>query len=100
MLHTVNKSPTEKFSLQSCLRVAKAGSDILLIEDGVYAAVSGAKHANLIENSLHQYQIYVLNADLESRGIDRSELIEGVETIDYAGFVALAVRNHAVHSWL
>ena len=39
MLHTINKSPYEKNSLQTCLRVAPDKSDILLIEDGVYAAL-------------------------------------------------------------
>ena len=33
MLHTVNKSPFEKTTLDSCLRFAQEGSAILLIED-------------------------------------------------------------------
>ncbi len=40
MLHTVNKSPFEKTSLDSCLRFAQEGSAILLLEDGVYALES------------------------------------------------------------
>ncbi len=100
MLHTVNKSLTDRPSLLSCLRLAKAGSDILLIEDGVYAAVSGTKHTALIEDSLACHQIFALEADLECRGIKKSQLIAGVEVVDYTGFVSLAVRNDAVHSWL
>ncbi len=100
MLHTVNKSPADKPSLQSCLRLAKAGGDILLIEDGVYAAVRGTEHAALIQDSLATHRIYALDADLECRGIRRSQLIDGVERVDYRGFVSLAVRNEAVHSWL
>ncbi len=42
ILHTVNKSPYEKNSLDSCLNLAKEGSAVLLIEDGVYAALKGA----------------------------------------------------------
>ena len=41
MLHTINKSPFEKNSFDSCLRLAGVGSAILLIEDAVYAAVEG-----------------------------------------------------------
>jgi sulfur relay protein TusB/DsrH len=41
MLHTVNKSPFDSHSLQTCLGLAKAGSDILLIEIALGAA--GAK---------------------------------------------------------
>jgi tRNA 2-thiouridine synthesizing protein B len=39
MLHTVNKSPFERNSLDSCLSHAKAGSSILLFEDGIYAVI-------------------------------------------------------------
>ena len=39
MLHTVNKSPFEKNSLETCLRLAEDNSSILLIEDGVYGAL-------------------------------------------------------------
>ena len=35
MLHTVNKSPFEKNSLETCLRLSEDNSSILLIEDGV-----------------------------------------------------------------
>jgi tRNA 2-thiouridine synthesizing protein B len=38
MLHIVNKSATERNSLESCLRMATKGSAVLLIEDAVYAA--------------------------------------------------------------
>ena len=60
MLHTVNKSPTEKSSLLSCLRLAQSGSDILLIEDGVYAAMSGTDSELVIRNALDNHRIYVL----------------------------------------
>ena len=46
MLHTVNKSPYEKNSLDTCLRLAKQGSAILLIEDGVYAATGGTSETD------------------------------------------------------
>jgi tRNA 2-thiouridine synthesizing protein B len=40
MLHTVNKSPTDRNSLESCIRLAKKGGSVLLIEDGVYGAMN------------------------------------------------------------
>ena len=46
MLHTVNKSPFDKSSLDTCLKFAKAGSSILLIEDGVYAIDNLCSHGN------------------------------------------------------
>ena len=38
-LHTVNKSPFESATFETCLGLAKSGSTILLIEDGVFAEV-------------------------------------------------------------
>ena len=43
LLHTVNKSPFEKNSLESCTRLAVKGGSILLTEDGVYGAIKKEK---------------------------------------------------------
>ena len=48
VLHTVNKSPFERNALESCLRLAKAGSSILLFEDGVIAAMQNTKFSERI----------------------------------------------------
>jgi tRNA 2-thiouridine synthesizing protein B len=45
MLHIVNKSHMQTSSLQSCLRLAKPGSALLLIEDAVYAATKAGAAA-------------------------------------------------------
>jgi len=100
MLHTINKSPFEKNSLQSCLRLAKPGSDILLIEDAVYAATRGTSVSDSVADAMNDHKIYALGPDLASRGIDPSSLIEGVEVVDFAGFVRLAASNDTVQSWL
>lgn len=100
MLHTVNKSPFEKNSLQTCFRLARRGSDVLLIEDAVYAALAGTRFESSLREALKRYAIFVLRADIEARGIDLASLIPGVETVDYPGFVDLALRNDRVQSWL
>ncbi len=41
MLHIVNKSHAQTSALQSCLRLARPGHALLLIEDAVYAATAG-----------------------------------------------------------
>jgi tRNA 2-thiouridine synthesizing protein B len=46
---------------------------------------------------LQSHPLYALKADLEARGLQR--WIEGVEIIDYEGFVAL-VEEHDVVPWL
>lgn len=100
MLHTINKSPFEKNSLQTCLRLAKPGNDILLIEDAVYAAMDGTSVSNTVSKAAKNYHLYVLGPDLASRGVAEDELIKGVEVVDYDGFVRLAAQNDTVQSWL
>ncbi len=99
MLHTVNKSPFEKTSLDTCLRLARPGSAILLIEDAVYAAARGTVCEQKLRQALGRCRVYALGADLQARGIDERGLIEGVEVVDYAGFVDLAVEHDGLQCW-
>ena len=96
MLHTVNKSPFERSSLDSCLRLAKKGSAILLFEDGVYGAMKNSKGAALLDG----LKVSVLGPDLAARGIPEDRLVDGVTVVDYAGFVDLVEANDKVQSWL
>ena len=100
MLHTVNKSPADKPSLHSCLRFAAQGSDVLLIEDGVYAALVGNQTESLIVEASGRVSFYALEPDLRCRGFGDEDVIDEVTLVDYAGFVDLAVRNPSVHAWL
>lgn len=73
-LHTVNKSPFDKNSLTSCLKYAKQGSAVLLIEDGVYAAINNTEATDKIKNALGSISIYVLKPDLETRGMSEGRV--------------------------
>ena len=99
MLHTVNKSPFEHRSLETCLKFARPGSAVLLIEDGVYAAARGTDVSNLVQEALKSVSIYALGPDIEARGM-QLRTIEGIQMVDYGGFVDLVVGHKAVHSWL
>lgn len=97
MLYTVNKSPLMFGNLKSLLRIAPANEPILLYEDGVYAAVKGAASEDMVKQALEQHPVYALRADLKARGL--TSLVDGVEIIDYAGFVELVEQHHVV-PWL
>ena len=99
-LHTVNKSPYEKNSLDSCLKFSKAGSSILLIEDGVYAAMKGAAAEGKLASAMADKKVYALGSDLKARGVTEDRVIDGVEIVDYAGFVDLVEANEKVQAWL
>ncbi len=100
MLHTVNKSPFEKNSLDTCLSLAQAGSDILLIEDGVYAAVAGNAIEGKLKDAIGNHSVFALGPDLSARGISEDKLIDGIKVVGYDGFVELAAKNDRVQSWL
>jgi tRNA 2-thiouridine synthesizing protein B len=99
MLHIVNKSPAQTSSLASCLRLAKDGHALLLTEDGVYAATAAGAGASGLALALPRLQVYALQADVEARGM-AGKLIDGVKTVDYAGFVGLVAEHPTNQSWL
>lgn len=99
ILHTVNKSPYEKGSLDTCLRFAKEGSAVLLYEDGVYAALKGARAEGTVKGA-QNVKFYVLGPDLKARGIAEDRIIDGVSVVDYAGFVDLSVEHDKVSAWV
>lgn len=99
MLHTVNKSPFEHKALETCLRFARQGSAVLLIEDGVYGAAKDTAVSSSIQEALKTVQIYVLKPDVEARGM-QNRVMDGVRLVDYGGFVDLVVEHDAVQSWL
>lgn len=100
MLHTVNKSPFEKNSLDSALRLAKDGSALLLIEDGVYAAMKGTAVEGKVRDAARRLKVFVLGPDLKARGLEESKVIDGVGVVDYGGFVDLAAENDKVQAWV
>lgn len=99
MLHIVNKSHTQTNALQTCLRLARPGHALLLIEDAVYAAtVAGAESAGLAD-ALAQLKVYALQPDVDARGM-AGKLHDGVTAVDYAGFVDLVAEHPNNQSWL
>lgn len=99
MLHIVNKSPYQSNALDSCLRLARPGSAVLLIEDGVYAATAGSAAQERVGAACAHLKIHALRPDMDARGLS-AKALEGVTLVDYAGFVDLAAQYHTSQSWL
>jgi len=99
MLHTVNKSPFEHKALETCLKFARQGSAVLLIEDGVYAAARDTAVSPQVQEALKSVSIYALKPDVEARGM-QNRVMDGVRLVDYGGFVDLVAEHNAVQSWL
>lgn len=99
MLHTVNKSPFASDALDTLLRFVKNGSAVLLIEDGVYGAMSGTAVTAKLQAAMKAAPVYALKPDVDTRGI-QGRVLEGVKLVDYAGFVDLVAEHNTVHAWL
>ncbi len=93
-LHLIDKSPARSDALAACLRVIAADDALLLIEDGVYAAVAGSTAAA----TLPGHTTHALGADVSARGLQR-RLAREVKVIDESGFVELALHCDRVMSW-
>ncbi len=100
LLHTVNKSPFESNSLKTCLEHAKAGSGVLLIEDGVYGALNGSATEAMVREAMGRVKVFVLGPDLAARGFKADRVVAGVDVVDYGGFVDLVTDHNAVQAWL
>ena len=98
LLHTVNKSPFQSNTFDTCLGYAKSGSTVLLFEDGVFAATKGTAPAEKIAKA-NGITFAVLGPDANARGIGH-KLADGIKVVDYDGFVDLVAESDKVQAWL
>ncbi|PWI33677.1 sulfurtransferase complex subunit TusB [Vibrio albus] len=92
MLHIVKHHQ----ALAQALAYVDAEDPILLVEDGVYAAL--AEHASHIALTQNANPFYVLDADVKARGLEKLPL-NHVELIDFSGFVVLTEDNETSMTW-
>jgi tRNA 2-thiouridine synthesizing protein B len=98
-LHTYNKSlDAGEAHLAGCLRTLASGDSLLLLEDGVYAALSmgeGTELGNIIPDGV---ALYALAPDLAARGIS-AKIPAYFSGIDYPDFVRLCLAHPRVVNW-
>lgn len=94
LLHTLNASPASP-AFENCLALLARGDALLLLGDGVYAALPNTAPRERLESS--GAQVYVLDADARAAGV----VVEGgkIGLIDMPGFVALTERFERQMAW-
>lgn len=99
-LHLLFTSPNAGTALADALRVAAPGDALLLLQDGVYAAVAHAAgpSALLREAAAGGVALHVLVPDSDARGL-AGRLHPGITLVDDNGFVALTERHARTLSW-
>jgi len=100
MLHIINSSPAQTSALRSCLLRLMPDSALLLIENGVYAAIKSDDNSEIWTGLPDNVKLYVLESDLDARGISADEIDARFTSTDYSGFVDLVERYPAVQSWV
>jgi len=99
ILHTVNQSPSQNQTLQSCLRLMQPESTLLLIENGVYGALLESTASAEVLAALDKVSIYALEPDLKARGL-LNKLLPGIQLADYDTFVDLVEGHSTVQNWI
>ncbi|MBV8044247.1 sulfurtransferase complex subunit TusB [Pluralibacter sp.] len=95
MLHTLSDSPWQN-DLVAKLRLVKEGDALLLLSDGVAAAVEGNRFLDILLAA--PITLYALLEDVEARGLS-GQISSSVVRVGYTDFVRLAVQHPAHLAW-
>ena len=87
MLHTLHRSPWLT-DFAALLRLLSEGDELLLLQDGVTAAVDGNRYLESLRNA--PIKVYALNEDLIARGLT-GQISNDIILIDYTDFVRRGV---------
>lgn len=95
MLYMLLQSPWQ-CDLDSLLLLLQEGDDLLLLQDGVSAALAGSQM--LIKLSASPATLWVLEEDVGARGLDE-QISTNVARLDYTGFVAMTAKHPQQVAW-
>lgn len=94
ILHTLNASPAST-AFYDCMALLKPGDALLLIGDGVYAALSGTAACEALRGS--GADIHMLEDDARAAGV--LGRTEHAAAVDIEGFVRLTERFERQLAW-
>ena len=95
IFHTLNAAPNTTAFTQ-CLRLLRADDALLMMGDGIYAALAGTAASEALTNS--GAQLYVLKSDAAAAGIIK-RLCNSVKPADYDQFVSLTEHYTKRQAW-
>lgn len=95
MLHTLSVSPWHA-DIAAMLRVMDHGDDLLLLSDGVTAAIAGGRFLESLQSA--PITLYVLQDDVDARGL-AGQIADSVGRVSYTDFVRLTVKHAGQLAW-
>lgn len=72
---------------------------MVFLENAVLRTLQNSSINTSLTQQLGDNRLCVLSDDIAVRGIAPTELVKGVEVIDYTGLVELTVNNPVIQSW-
>jgi tRNA 2-thiouridine synthesizing protein B len=95
VLHLVSQSPVEIAVLERI----DSGDVVVFLENAVLRVLQNGLLSDTLAQQLKRNRLCVLSDELAVRGVAADELVDGIEVIDYAELVELAVNNPVIQSW-
>jgi len=95
MLHTLSRSPWQ-CDIESLLSMVREGDVLLLIQDGVLAAVEGSRFVDILSNA--PISVSALKDDIDARGL-AGQISAKINVVSYTDFVNLAVQHTGHMNW-
>lgn len=95
MLHTLSRSPWH-CDMAALLRLLGPGDDLLLLSDGVTAALEGGRYLELLLNA--PINVHALAEDVDARGLS-GQISNSVARVSYNDFVSLTVKHAVQMCW-
>ena len=62
--------------------------------------MAGTPFESVLSEAIQSREVYALQPDLEARGMATDKVINGIQLVDYSGFVDLVADKGPVQAWL
>ena len=95
MLHTLSHSPWQ-CDIDALLSMLREGDDLLLIQDGVIAALDGSRFVEILSNA--PISLSALKDDMDARGLT-GQISAKIDVVGYTDFVNLTVTHASQMNW-
>ncbi len=95
MLHTLSRSPWQ-CDIDALISMLREGDELLLIQDGVLAALDGSRFVEILCNA--PITVSALRDDLDARGLS-GQISAKIDVVSYTDFVNLTVTHASQMNW-
>ena len=96
ILHIINKTKDATL-IDQCMRYCSQGDSVLLVEDGVYLALTSSP--SLPSELSNDITLYALKEDLIVRGLELDKVQMNVKPVHMSEYIELTASHSKVINW-